>query len=257
MYKADMPTGKGTLRTLVEVTERAEALEAKLEIERMKAMMLGKPEPESAQYVELSGDFNSEGVIEGFARMKVPGRLQYEGDWKAGLPSGQGQADYIDVELGLEDQVVGNLHKAAYLRLSKVTYAGGWENGQWHGDGQINFEKLTEEHVLNALGETSGRSRNVPYVIRAQFRHGKLHGNGNRYFKVSGKTLEGKWEDGSLVQGKCSNRDGTYYKGDWCGGRPHGMGTKWISQSKKYTGMFLLGRPWGYGKKISVGSDKD
>jgi hypothetical protein len=35
------------------------------------------------------------------------------------------------------------------------------------------------------------------------------------------------------------------------------MGTKWISQNKKYTGMFLLGRPWGYGKKIAVGAEED
>jgi hypothetical protein len=99
--------------------------------------------------------------------MTIPGRLSYEGEWKAGLPSGQGKIEYIDVELGLEDQIVGKMHKTAYLRLTKVNYRGGWENGQWHGDGQINFEKLTEEHVLNALDEISGRSRKVPYSIRA------------------------------------------------------------------------------------------
>jgi hypothetical protein len=39
MWAADMPTGEGTLKTLVQVEERAEALEAKLELERLQAAM--------------------------------------------------------------------------------------------------------------------------------------------------------------------------------------------------------------------------
>jgi hypothetical protein len=42
-------------------------------------------------------------VIDGFGKMTVPDRLSYSGNWKSGLPSGQGKADYIDLELGLED----------------------------------------------------------------------------------------------------------------------------------------------------------
>jgi hypothetical protein len=103
----------------------------------MNAMMLGKALPEDSSMLELTGEFSNEGVIEGFASCNVPGRISYQGEWKSGLPHGQGQADYYDVELGLEDQVVGKLHSAGFLRLSKVTYIGAWENGVWHGDGQI------------------------------------------------------------------------------------------------------------------------
>jgi len=142
----------------------------------------------------------------------------------------------------------------------QLTFSGQWLGGKPHGHGQCVYEK--EKATYTGMWEEglwSGEGTLVTetgYLIRNQFKEGKLYGEGARNFK-SGKTLTGKWINNELVVGKCANADGTIYEGEWLGGRPHGQGVKTIQGGKRYEGMFSLGRPWGTGAKVDKSDNKD
>ena len=72
-------------------------------------------------------------------------------------------------------------------------YNGYWENGRRHGEGVFTYPN----------GDT----------YSGWWRFGNKEGTGSYYFKSTGMTMFGEWENGKISEGKWIYPNGNYYEG--------------------------------------------
>ena len=155
----------------------------------------------------------------------------YKGEYKNGLPNGQGTMTFLNGE----------------------KYVGQWENGLANGHGTNVWpsgEKYTGEWKDN---KQHGKGTNIlpngeKYI--GQWLDGKRHGQGTSMMP-NGTKYVGQWKNNKPHgQGTYTWPNGQIYTGEWKGGKRHGQGTNILPSGAKYMGMWKENFPHGQGSNI-------
>lgn len=149
----------------------------------------------------------------GKGRMDYANGDVYEGDFVHGAPNGQGKFVFEDglyyegsVESGLFRRVKG--YGTFYIATGE-SYVGGMKNWRFHGEGEY-------------------RDENGKVTYKGEWRDGKRHGHGIKYYADGGR-YEGEFRRG-LRHGwgilyYPEGGDILRYEGNFKGGVPRGRGT--------------------------------
>lgn len=126
---------------------------------------------------------------------------------QTGMPHGYGRLEYND--------------KAGRW------YEGDWKHGRWTGQGELS----------NGDGD----------YYSGALKNDHKHGLGLMKF-ADGRTFEGTYEYGQMVQGKMTYQDGSTYSGSWVDGMRHGFGKCVFTDNSIYEGEFREGEFFGQGR---------
>ena len=80
-------------------------------------------------------------------------------------------------------------------------------------------------------------------IYEGEWSGGEKQGEGKYFFKDSGSTFQGKWEEGSFVSGKWVYKDGSTFDGGLEDGVPAGVGVyTFMSNGLSQRGQFVDGK---------------
>ena len=116
--------------------------------------------------------------------------------------------------------------RLAYDRAGRW-YEGDWKHGRWTGQGQLS----------NGDGD----------FYEGGLKNDHKHGRGIMRF-ANGRTFEGEYVHGQMIDGKMTYQDGSTYTGMWVDGMRHGRGRCIFTDQSTYEGEFREGEFYGYGK---------
>jgi hypothetical protein len=125
----------------------------------------------------------------------------------------------------------GRPHGFGRLEYDKAGrwYEGDWKFGRWSGRGKIS----------NGLGDH----------YEGDVANDLKHGFGFMHF-ADGRTYEGQYDNGEMVDGKMTYEDGSTYDGQWKNGLRHGNGRCIFVDDSIYEGDFVDGEFCGQGKMM-------
>lgn len=154
--------------------------------------------------VEYTGDWKN-GLPEGDGALKLPGGSMFLGKFKHGLPNGTGALQKTDGSF----------------------YQGEWSQGQRDGLGIMEYPNGNR--------------------YEGEWQNGKREGSGTLIFP-SGTRFEGFWKnDVRHGRGELKHKTGETYIGDYAQDVPHGYGTIVESDGTTYAGTFSRGKRHGVG----------
>lgn len=174
-----------------------------------------------------TGDFVN-GRMDGWGTLNRGDGSTVEGTWDEGVQYGMVEVRgrtgrYVGEALAMEPHGKGATFDADDTR----TYRGGWQNGLFHGEGELVLPDGT--------------------VHRGQFFQGLAHGPGTTTLP-SGEVLSGGYVKGKVQgPGRRSYADGRVYEGELRDNKPHGQGLLMFTDGRTHEGLFVEGKPRGYG----------
>ncbi|DBA84719.1 hypothetical protein WJX77_004824 [Trebouxia sp. C0004] len=159
---------------------------------------------------------------------KFAGGDRYVGQWKEGLPEGEGKyvwADQSTYEGGWKDGKKDGL--GTYWWPTGASYKGEWSDGSMHGVGTFESPDGTRYQ--------GGWARDLK------------QGLGKKWFP-NGDTYEGLWKGGKPDgPGRYKWRNKNDYDGEWRAGKMHGQGTLRWASGERYDGEWIEGEEDGLG----------
>ncbi len=154
--------------------------------------------------------------------------LEYTGDWKNGLPEGDGS-----LKLPGGSMFIGEFHlglpdgTGALQKTDGSMYQGEWRQGQREGLGIMEYPNGNR--------------------YEGEWHAGMREGAGTLLFP-SGSRFEGLWKnDVRHGRGELKQKTGETYIGDYANDVPHGYGTIVESDGTTYAGTFSKGKRHGVG----------
>ena len=178
-----------------------------------------------------------------------------------------------------------------FVYMTGDVYEGGWEMGEPHGKGVLNFISGAVYEGEYASGKQHGTGTctlpngdfysgewkdDKPHgrgegkftsddgdSYEGEFLNGKIHGVG-RCSSANNEVFEGQWKHGfEDGQGGCMFANGDIYEGDWKEGKMCGVGKYTSASGEVYMGEWQEGKECGQGKckfpsgDVYVGAWKD
>lgn len=174
----------------------------------------------------------------GFHSYIFPNGDQYEGDWVNDKVHGKGTMKYekegkFTGEFSQGKKVRGEFvyNKDVAAPKGGCTYVGEFKADKWNGQGKLILADGGVYEGEFAAGQYEGKGTlkyaegKDPDVYDGQYKKGKPNGQGKMLYK-QGKFLEyeGKWEDGTFLEGVLKYRDGGSFTGPFKKNKRHGKG---------------------------------
>lgn len=158
--------------------------------------------------------------------------ISYQGNFKGGIPNGQGKFSYVMKDNKGSLILVGNFANGKLLGKAKInfsdgsTYTGGVHLDKKHGYGI--FESKDS------------------FIFKGNYRNDKRHGKGVLIFK-DGETISGQWVDGK-IQGYATQKltSGALFKGNFKNGKRNGKGLLKFKDGESISGQWVNGNLTGY-----------
>ncbi len=120
-----------------------------------------------------------------------------------------------------------------YVAADKTVYEGSWVDDKKHGPGK----------------QTSADGR----VLEGEWRDGKMYNGSGVLVQREGGVIEGTWVEGKMEgQGKCLDKDGYGYVGNFHQDNPHGKGMLAYQDGAVYEGEFQFRLRHGQGKYVAA-----
>ena len=153
--------------------------------------------------------------------------ITYQGNFKGGMPNGQGK----------------------YIYKGSMVVLGNFVNGKLVGKGNINFSggaSYTGGYHLNKMHGYGTYKSKGGHVFKGNYRHDKRHGKGLLIFK-DGESISGQWVDDKL-QGFATQRltTGAVFKGNFRNGKRSGKGLIKFKDGESINGQWVNGSLSGY-----------
>jgi hypothetical protein len=200
----------------------------------------------------------------------------YEGEWKNGIPYGNGKMIYTTGDI-YEGEWINGVHngKGKIIYENRDIYEGGWMDG-YMIEGKMIYENgdVYEGEFINGLPNVNGKMiyKNGD-VYEGDIIDGSPNGKGKMIYE-NGSIYEGEiidglpngkgkmiYENSSIYEGefidkvpygkgKIVYKDGSTYEGDLIQGSPRGKGKMIYKNGNIYEGDIIYGYPHGIGKMI-------
>jgi len=189
----------------------------------VQALVVTDPYGEQGEYTGSIS--HSTGMPHGYGRLAYDraGRW-YEGDWKHGRWTGQGQLSNGDGDF----------------------YEGGLKNDHKHGRGIMRFAdgRTFEGEYVHGQMIDGKMTYQDGSTYTGMWVDGMRHGRGRCIF-TDQSTYEGEFREGEFYgYGKMSWSDGGWYEGEWWNGEMHGHGTEIRPDgSLRHEGQWCKGQP--------------
>jgi hypothetical protein len=168
----------------------------------------------------------------GTARYRWPDGREYDGEWRDGLPHGQGSETLPDGE----------------------RYTGAWAAGHRDGLGELlpAGGGLYEGEFRGGVREGRGIQFGADGVYQGDWLADREHGYGE-LAGVHGSRYVGEWRAGLREgTGTWHGVDGSSYQGDWRADHPDGHGVYRFPDGAVYEGAWRAGRQNGVGRLIAA-----
>jgi len=165
---------------------------------------------------------------------RLPDGGRYRGDLVDGLLQGQGRIDYPN----------------------KSWYAGEFDKGQWHGQGEWHGSngEVFRGQLNQGLFDGQGSLTTPNSSYTGGFKLGRRDGEGT--LKENGMTYRGEFKaDQYSGLGRLELDDGSSYQGQFSQGKPNGEGQRGDASGNQFTGHFVNGQLEGNGTFNSAEGD--
>ena len=206
-------------------------------------------------------------------KKKYPNGDRYEGEWKDGVPNGNGKMTYASGGIYIGNWLSGNKHGEGKMTYAngdcyegnwsynnkqgngKMTYTSGdiyignWASDNKHGNGKTTYANGDCYEGNWNLGKRKGIGK-MAYangdIYEGSWRMGVRDGNGTVTY-TNGDSFECNYSNGILVSGILSRNNGDQYTAKWFDYKS-GKGTIKYKNGDVYVGDFKALLPDGEGK---------
>jgi hypothetical protein len=168
----------------------------------------------------------------GTARYRWPDGREYDGEWRDGMPHGQGSE----------------------IRPDGERYTGAWVAGRREGLGELlpGGGGLYQGEFGDGVRAGKGIQFGADGVYEGEWRADREHGYGE-LAGVQGSRYAGEWRAGLRDgTGTWHGADGASYEGDWRADHPEGHGIYRFPDGAVYEGSWRAGRENGAGRLLAA-----
>mmetsp|Transcript_35187 Transcript_35187/g.88527 ORF Transcript_35187/g.88527 Transcript_35187/m.88527 type:complete len:1089 (-) Transcript_35187:25-3291(-) len=194
---------------------------------------------------------------QGQGKMVGLDKSEYQGEWFADQPHGQGRWQSEDRRCSYEGEwSEGKPHgQGKLLREDRESYEGQLKEGRQHGSGLAQWPGGATYDGGWADGRRTGQGKACGYLgdlYDGHWHNDKRFGRGVAT-SVDGSRYEGEWvKDRREGKGVFTTSDGAKYSGGWSADKRHGRGVFATPSGNKYVGSWQEDRRSGKGTLVDA-----
>ncbi|MCS2618500.1 hypothetical protein NXW11_11185 [Bacteroides thetaiotaomicron] len=178
-------------------------------------------------------------------KKKYPNGDRYEGEWKDGVPNGNGKMTYASGGIYIGNWLSGNKHGEGKMTYANGDcYEGNWSYNNKQGNGKMTYTS-GDIYIGNWASDNKHGNGKTTYAngdcYEGNWNLGKRKGIGTMTY-ANGNCYKGNWEDGHYDDnGIMKYANGDVYEGEWKLEKPSGIGRMAYANGDIYEGSWRMG----------------